>query len=307
MLNMKRGLKLFCWTAVLMLAIAPLASTAHADNANQSNHNKNYLGLKVAVVAASDVSGNKDTALRALQAANIGLERQPGYIVVDPQDVAKSLQSANLHWPFAPKQYPGIRKKLDGADRVLSISVSPQPGSNAAYNAVAELYDTQTGGIVGRGQSLYTVFSSAPDAKNTDPQMRAVDGAVLEAIADMSKPAVLNGVVLNHQDDYRVRISMGSYNGLRNGSRIEYVADGKAFAYGTVISLGTGDSIATVAPESAYGQVQANTQFRTADIPPAGLMGLSEAEISKKEFDKFSKQFAFGAALATVAYLIADL
>lgn len=306
MLKMKRGLKLFCWTAVLMLAVAPLVSTARADDANKSNHKKDQksLGLKVAVVAASDTSGNKDTALRALQAANIGLERQPGYFVEDPQIVAKSLQTANLHWPFAPKQYPGIRKNLDGADRVLSISVSPQPGSKATYSAVAELYDTQTGGIVGHGQSLYVVSTPAPDAKDTDPQMLAVDGAVLGAIADMSKPAVLNGVVLDHQNGYQVRISMGSYDGLRNGSRIEYLDNGKPIAYGTVIGLGTGDSIATVAPERAFSQVQTNTQFRTADIPPVGLMGLSEAEISKKEFDKFAKNFAIGAALATVAYLI---
>jgi hypothetical protein len=61
-----------------------------------------------------------------------------------------------------------------------------------------------------------------------------------------------------------------------------------------------------VAPESAFNKVQINTPLRTASIPSAGLMGMSRSEISKKEFDKFSKTFAIGAALATVVYLIAS-
>lgn len=307
MLNRKKGLKLFRWISVVTLVIVPLVGVVHADNAKTtttSTTEKKAMGLKVAVVATSDSSGNQDAALRALQAANIGLERQPGYIVANPEAVAKALKDANLQWPFAPKQYPDVRKKLEKADRVLSISVSPQPGANATYNAVAELYDTTTGGLVGRGESLYTVSSPAPDSSNTDPQMRAVDGAVLGAIYDMSKPAVLNGVVISRPEGYKVRISLGTFAGLRNGSRIEYLAEGKVFAYGTAIDVGTGESIATVAPESAFSKVQVNTPFRTASIPPEGLMGASRWEISKNEFDKFSKTFAVGAALATIAYLI---
>lgn len=307
MLNRKKGLKLFRWISIVTLAVVPLVGVVHADSAKTtttSKTEKKSIGLKVAVVAASDSSGNKDVALRALQAANIGLERQPGYIVADPQEVAHALKDANLQWPFAPKQYPKIRKKLEKADRVLSIAVSPQPGTNATYNAVAELYDTTTGGLVGRGESLYTVSSPSPDSNTGDPQMRAVDGAVLGAIYEMSKPAVLNGVVVSRPQGYNVRISLGTFAGLRNGSRIEYLADGKPFAYGTAISVGTGDSLATVAPESAFNKVQVNTPFRTVNIPAEGLRGLSRAEISKKEFDKFSKTFAVGAALATIAYLI---
>lgn len=307
MLNKKRGLKLFRFVAVVTLAVVPLAGVVHADSAGQTSTTKSEkkaLGLKVAVVATSDSSGNQDAALRALQAANIGLERQPGYQVEDPQAVVKALKDAQLQWPFAPKQYPDVRKKLDKADRVLSISVSPQPGANATYNAIAELYDTSTGGLVGRGEALYTVSSPAPDSNTTDPQMRAVDGAVLGAIFDMSKPAVLNGIVISRPQGYNVRISLGTFDGLRNGSRIEYLADGKPIAYGTAIDVGTGESIATVAPESAFNKVQVNTAFRTASIPPEGLMGSSRWEISKKEFDKFSKTFVIGAALATIAYLI---
>ena len=309
MLSKKRGLNLFRWVSVVTLAVVPLAGASRADvskpdNARQTEQKK--MGLKIAVVAAADSSGNQDAALRALEAANIGLERQPGYIVADPQAVAKTLKNADLQWPFAPKQYPNIRKKLDGADRVLSISVSRHPGASATYNAVAELYDTTTGGLVGRGESLYTVSSSARDDNKDNMQMRAVDGAVLGAIYDMSKPAVLNGVVISRPEGYNVRINLGTYAGLRNGSRIEYLEDGKPFAYGTAIDVGTGESIATVAPESAFNKVQVNTPFRTASIPSAGLMGMSRWEISKKEFDKFSKTFAIGAALATIVYLIAS-
>jgi len=317
MLNNAQRSKLYRWIPLLTLAIIPLGGIAYADAtppaaadapaSQQKKTSKNTpqaIGLKVAVVAASDSSDNQETALRALQAANIGLQRQPGYQIANPQAVAEALQKAGLQWPFAPKQYPQARKALDKADRVLSVSVSPQTGANATYKAIVELVDTKTGGLVGRGEALYTVSSPAPDTQDGDPQMRAVDGAVLGAIADMCKPATLNGVVISRPRGYAARISLGSLGGLRNGARIEYLADGTPIAYGTVIDLGTGESIATIAPESAYGKVQVNTPFRTADIPPAGLMGPSRSEISQKEFDSFAKEFSIASALASIAYLI---
>lgn len=307
MLKTKRGLKQYLLIPAVTLAILPLATTAHADSAKPAKSHQNVkqaLGLKVAVVGAADTAGNKDVALRALQAANIGLERQSDYKVEDPETVASALNSANLHWPFAPSQYPDVRKKLDKADRVLSVTVSPKPGTNNTYHAVAEMYDTTTGGLVGRGESTYTVSSPVPDSKNSTPQMRAVDGAVLGAIYDMNRPAVLNGVVVSRPQGYRVRISLGTAQGLRNGSRIEYMADGQPIAYGTAIDVGIADAVATVAPESAFNEVQVNTIVRTANIPPQGLEGLSRQQISQKEYDKFSKTFVVGAVLAGIASLI---
>lgn len=308
MLRKKSSLKkLLCWIPVMTLAIVPITGIARADAASAvtvPQTERQAIGLKVAVVAALDTSGNQDAALRALQAANIGLERQPGYQVADPQFVADALEEAKLQWPFAPKQYPEVRKVLDKADRILTISVSPQKGANPTYEAIAELFDTKTGGLVGRGQSLYTVSTAATDDQSSSPAMRAVDGAVLGALAEMSKPAVLNGVVVSRPQGYAVRLSMGSYGGLRNGARIEYLKNGEAIAYGTVIKLGTGDSIATVAPESAFHKIQVNTPFRTASIPPVGLAGLSLSEISKNEFDDFAKDFAIGSVLAGIGYLI---
>jgi len=314
MLNHSRRLTPFRWIPLFALAIIPLGAIVHADDAKtsasaetaatQKKHAPQTIGLKVAVVAAIDNSDNEDAAIRALQAANIGLQRQPGYQVANPQAVVEALQKANLQWPFAPKQYPQVRKALEKADRVLSVSIAPQNGANATYKAIVELFDTKTGGLVGRGESLYTVSTPAPDAQAGDSQLRAVDGAVLGAIADMCKPATLNGVVLSRPQGYAARISLGSLGGLRNGARIEYMANGTPIAYGTVIDLGTGESIATIAPESAYGKVQVNTPFRTADIPPAGLMGLSRSEISQKEFDSFAKEFTIASAIASIAYLI---
>jgi len=119
------------------------------------------LGIKTAVVAATDTGGDKDIALRALKAATIALGRTQGYLVMPASEVAKSLQSSNLRWPFVPRQYPEVKKKLGKADRVVSVSVSPVAGTPDTYSALVEMFDTNNGGLVGRGEGTYTATADS--------------------------------------------------------------------------------------------------------------------------------------------------
>ena len=142
------------------------ATNAFADDSMQyttsSTTNIKAQGIRTAVVAATDTGGDQDIALRALKAATIALGGTQGYIVMPGNEVAKSLQSSNLRWPFVPRQYPEVKKKLGKADRVIAVTVSPAEGANT-YSAVVEMFDTNNGGLVGRGEGTYTATAdSAP-------------------------------------------------------------------------------------------------------------------------------------------------
>lgn len=176
----------------LGLCALPLAAQiAHADMNDgmgstpitQPAHGKiKAVGLKTAIVAATDTGGDEDIALRALKAANIALGRERGYVIVPANRVAKSLQENGTRWPFLPRDYPNIKKKLDKADRALTVTVSPVNGTNATYSALVELYDLNTGGLVGRGESTYTANPDAmPLANNTTTKTTTVDTTALTA------------------------------------------------------------------------------------------------------------------------------
>jgi len=303
-------------------------------------------GLKAGVVAATDTSGNLEMATRGLAIANAALSRSPGYSVVGPREVAGSLSKSNIRWPFTTVDYQKLRKTLK-IDRALAVAVTPGDisDSSAAYTAVVELYDTATGGLVGRGEgtSTYspppapadatagapteappadattppadtnatapaaaTAGTTLPDAPvvNNDWQLRAVDAAVINAVNAMNQPASLQGIVISRTDGYLSRISLGELQGVRNGTRIEYLSNGQVIAYGTIIELGRGDSLVTVAPEAAAPAIHGNMVVRTATIPALGLAGPTSAQIEEKEWKKFEKDFGISAAIAGAAYLI---
>lgn len=283
-------------------------------------------GLKAGVVAATDTSGDLEMATRALAIANAALSRSPGYTVVPPRDVAGSLSKANIRWPFTTTDYQTLRKSLK-IDRALAVAVTPGTlnDTSAAYSAVVELYDTTTGGLVGRGEGNSTVTPppapvvtdvapaadgttvvpiAPPAVAETDWQMRAVDAAVINAIEAMNQPATLTGVVVARPDGYRARLSLGEIHGIRNGARIEYLVNGLPVAYGTVIDLGRGESLATIAPEAAAPAVFNNMQVRTATNPPLGLAGPTGAQLDEKEWRRFEREFGIAAAIAGAAYLI---
>jgi hypothetical protein len=343
--------------AMSTLALAPLA---HAETttatAPVANIVRKPVGLKTAVVAATDTGGDADIALRALEATNIALARSSGYALMAPSTVAANLKAGNLQYPFEPREYETVRKRLGKADRVVAVTVTPGDvnDTTATYRALVEMFDTMTGGLVGRGESTYTATANSPavvtsttstvvaptqststqvvgsfpapagtvasaSATTTTtvtstttatavqgdaPRFLAVDGAILNAVAQMNEPALVNGIVISLPNQHTARLSVGTMQGLRNGSRIEYLVRGTPIAYGTVIDAGRGDSLATVAPERAFPFIEVNSEWRTASIPAVGAAGLSRDQIDEREWKKFQRDFGIGAAIAGVGYLL---
>jgi hypothetical protein len=149
-----------------------------------------------------------------------------------------------------------------------------------------------------------TTTDVAPAVSSDDLRLLAVDGAILRAVAQMNEPAVLTGIVVSLPAQHMARLSLGEMHGLRNGSRIEYLVRGTPVAYGTVVDVGKGEAVATVAPERAFPFIEINSDWRTSDIPSVGAAGLTRDQIDEKEWKKFKNDFGIGAAVAGNAYLI---
>ncbi|MBV9469691.1 MAG: hypothetical protein JO316_15965 [Abitibacteriaceae bacterium] len=271
-------------------------------------------GMPVAVIAATDSSGDVDMARRALVAANNAITHWPGYTAISPNAVASTLSRLNIHGELVGPDYMNIGKKLK-AQRLLTITLMPgQLGDNSAnYTAVAEMYDSNSGGIVGRGEAPFTATpdtlgtGGGPTGSNIGDTLRrsAVDNAVAAAIQAIDDPAPLHGVVVSLPDAYQARISLGERNGIRNGARIEYLINGQPIAYGTVVDVGTGEALATIAAEAAAPAVMLNTEFRTVSNPSLARAGLTSRQVEDKAWRKYERDFVIGAipALAYQYYL----
>lgn len=125
-------------------------------------------------------------------------------------------------------------------------------------------------------------------------------------IAEPSPPANLafaapRGVVISRPGCNAARISMGSKQCLKVGSRIEYLRNGLQFATGTITQLNYTDAVATIAPLTADHYVGINTDFRVLEIP-AVATGPSQDELDDREFRKFERNFAISAAIAAGIY-----
>lgn len=273
-------------------------------------------GLKTAIVAATDTSGDIDVALRALKAAHIALQHSPGYDVLPADKVASTLQNSGIRWPFAPRQFEEVRKKLGGskrnakhAERALAVSVTPGDGTSATYSAVVELYDFATGGLVGRGESTFTApiepaSANSENEEESDRGFAAVDGAIFRAIEQMNAPASIEGVVVSLPTPYQTRLSKGALHGLRPGARIEYIRDNQPVAYGTAIEVSSVWALATIAPENALSEVVLNGKFRLASNPPAGLAGETVHDLNDKKWKKYERESGLAAGLAALGYLL---
>jgi hypothetical protein len=233
--------------------------------------------------------------------------------------------------PIDAVDYKGLHKSVK-AQRALSVIITrgDSDDDSATVSALVELYDTISGGLVGRGEGTFTATVAAseedaatgkkPNRTYSEPivngrartvtadaeqaQMRALGGAVYRAVAELNRPAEARGVVISIPGAYQTRISLGTLKGLRNGARLEYLSNGQPVAYGTIISAAAGESTATVAPETAFPGVHVNMEVRNVSNPVAARAGQSEEQIEEKEFSRFEKQFGIALLVAGLGYYI---
>jgi hypothetical protein len=148
------------------------------------------------------------------------------------------------------------------------------------------------------------VLSTAQPA--TTPTAASIAAAPPLVIAEPSPPANMafaapRGVVISRPGCNAARISMGSKQCLKVGSRIEYLRNGLQFATGTITSLNYTDAVATVSPMTADHYVNINTDFRVLEIP-AVATGPTQEELDDREFNRFERQFAISVAIAAGIY-----
>ena len=272
-------------------------------------------GLRTAVVSATDTSGSVDGANAALLAANVALGRVAGFTAVPASEVAGAMSKLNITDRMESKDIMAIGKSAKAA-RALVVTVSPgEAGTeSASYRATAELYDTSNGGLIGRGDGVFTATAEAvaADAPKPTPSNtgnvadvlvnRALSGAVYQAVNELNRPAAFSGVVISQPGPYQARISLGERLGLRNGARVEYLRDGAVVGFGSVIDVGTGESVATIAPEAAATLIGINTEVRTVSNPSAARAGKSARELDNAEYKRFERDFGISAAIAGIVY-----
>jgi hypothetical protein len=345
--------------ALAVLALAPLSAdkafaetTTTEGGAVTVTPGGTYTsGLRVAVISATDTAGDAVTAQRAFLAANMAIARTRGYMAIPQKTVAAAMKERNGIDMRGPNQQRGTSDgtfgepaagetrlpvdamdykrigKATKADRALSIIVTRGDSSDtsATVSAIAELYDTKNGGLVGRGEGTFTATVEVPaegvaaDTAKDHPvvngrartaaataeaaQARAVGGAVYRAIAELGRPLELRSTVVSLPGPYKTRIAAGELQGLRVGSRIEYLERDTPIAYGTVIDTDSLGAVATVAPESAFSRVFINMDVRNVSNPTKSRAGMSSMKQNERDFAEFERDFGVGLIAAALLYL----
>lgn len=299
------------WLGTLPLALLSLAVMGKPTLANPTvtvmpgSMGGYTKGMPVAVISATDTSGDPAAARHALDAANAAISHWPGYVAISPRAVAGALSKLNLHGDLVAPDYQNIGKRLK-AQRMIAITLTPG-NDNTSYTALAEMYDTTNGSLVGRGQAPFTATPGTGNAAPTPDGLRdrSIDGAVAAAIAALDETATLHGIVISLPGAYQARLSLGERQGIRNGARIEYLVDGQPVAYGTVFDVGAGEALASIASEAAMPSVMLDTEFRTVSNPTLARAGLTARQVDDKNWKKFERDFIIGAipALAYQYYL----
>lgn len=296
--------------------------------------------LRTAVVGATETGGNIEMARRALAAAAAAISVLPGYTAIPAGEVARGMQNLKKDALRVP-EFQAMKKAIR-ADRALSVTLTPGNigESDASYTAVVELYDTTTGGLVGRTEETYAATgdnaaalpeATTPDAATARGTLvqgntgtvteRAVDGAIARAVFALNAPIIQRGVVLNKNAfagttgaPLVARISLGEKSGMRVGTPIVYFAPNSApnpdgaptsgpnnrrvVAFGTIVDLGAGESLATIAPESAFSQIIVNSEVQNTDNPPVGRSGASQRTQDEREWRQFEKRFGLALVVA---------
>jgi hypothetical protein len=279
-------------------------------------------GLRVAVVAATDTGGDVATAKAALIAANAAIARSRGYVAVTAREVEAAFDRKNMRGPLNATDFTSLGKTLK-APRALTVTINRGAGPtdqgatdpSATATALVEMYDTISGGMIGRGESTFTATAeattptappaapgAAASARSQTLAMRAISSAVYQAFADLNRPILLHGVVVSLPAAYQARLSVGERNGLRNGAQLEYLANGNVIGHGTVLDVGAGESVASVTPEAGFSSIFVNTEFRTISNPPGLLASQTKAQKDDAEFRRFERDFFLGIAAAGLIY-----
>lgn len=301
--------------------------------------------LRVAIVGATHTGGDAVLARRGMAAAYAAISVLPGYANIAPSDVAAAMRTTTTKRDaIRPPEYQLLNKnKKVRADRTLAITLRPGEASDtsATYSVTVDLIDAASGGLAGRGEATYTATEGVADiattplrnsvantngatpasnmardvatGPNASIRERAVDGAVARAVFDLNRPISVRGVVLNKMArsdtkgaPYFARISLGELSGLRVGSPIEYLSpQGGTLGYGTIVDMAPGESLATVAPEAAYGNLFTNCEVRNLDNPPLARAGRPAFSNEEREWARFERSFGLALAIAGAAYLIA--
>ncbi len=297
--------------------------------------------LRTAIVGATESSGDIDMAKRGMAAALAAMSVLPGYTDIAPREVADAMKNFKKDTLRVP-EYQAL-KKLVKADRVLSITLTPGENSDGAstYSAIAELFDTTTGGLAGRGEATYTATpdnanparvpestlpaanvarGKAMDAVEGTLQERAVDGAIARAVFALNDPLITRGIVLHTivpeqvknkkkpgavAAPFYARISLGEMSGARNGAPVEYYSpQGQRLAFGTIVDIGPGEARATIAPENAFPSIHTNYEVRMTDNPPLSRAGRTSSYDAEREWKDFENKFGVSLGIALVTSLI---
>ena len=253
-------------------------------------------GAVTVVAAAIDTSGDAETAKLALGYANAALAATPGFSPMAPSDyaplsakLAKDALKTDWGWPFTATDYQKIGK-LGKAPNAMTITVSPVAGG---YDAVAEMYDTKRGALVGYGR----------DSATGD---NALQSAIGNAVTQLGVTATLDGIIISKPNGYLARLSLGTIAGGRGGARVEYLdGAGNPIAFGTIFDIAPGEALATVAPETAYSRLGINGRVRIVDNPTTKRALPDFTKLSNQEFKSFETQFGVSLAAAAAVYFIA--
>lgn len=248
----------------------------------------------VIVAAAIDTSGNQENARLALSAANAALNSTPGYSPAGPKAYAAvagaSLKDATWAWPFTATDYQKIGK-IATAGHAMTIAVTP--AGDGSFSAIAEMYDTKTGGLTGYGRG------SAAAGDN------ALRSAVSSAVVALGETATIPGVIIAKPNGGVARLSLGTITGARGGARVEYLGEnGDPIAFGTIIDIAPGDALATVAPETAFPGLFINQRVRLVTNPAADRALPNVAQLQEKDYRSFERNFGISLAIAGAVYYL---
>lgn len=257
--------------------------------------NPTRTGAVTVVAAAIDTSGDAEVAKRALGYANAALTMTPGYSPMPESDykpltekLAKAALKTDWGWPFTASDYQKIGK-LGKAPNAMTITVSPTTGG---YDAVAEMYDTARGALIGYGKA-----SASGD--------EALQNSIGDAVTQLGVTATVDGIIISKPNGYLARLSLGTISGGRGGARVEYLdGAGNPIAFGTIFDIAPGESLATVAPETAYSRLGINSRVRIVDNPTTKRALPDFSKLGDQEFKKFETQFGIAAAAATAVYFL---